>query len=91
MKKLLNILLVKKPETENKWWHRLFVVFLFGSGVIVFILSIFLTVDSNNHDWITYNPAVFSFEQNYNEAGGKEIFCTKGLFSCTGIDLSKQD
>ena len=83
--------MVKKLETENKWWHRLFVVFLFGSGIIVFILSIFLTVDSNNHNWITYNPAVFSFEQNYNEAGGKEIFCTKGLFSCTGIDLSKQD
>ena len=91
MKKLLNFLLVRRPETENKWWNRLFNVVLFGSGIVVFLLTIFLVINSYNHNWITYNPAVFSFEQNYNEIDSKEIPCTKGLFSCKGIDISKQD
>ena len=90
MKKLLNFLFVNRQETENKWWHRLFMVFLFGSGILISISSIFLFYN-NNHNWITYNPAVFSFELNYDKAQGEEVHCSQNLFSCGSTNLSKED
>lgn len=76
MKKLLNFLLVRRTETENKWWHRLFSVLLFGSALIVLVFAILLNVDSSDHtSWVTYKPVAFSLEQNYQQAIGKELLC----------------
>lgn len=100
MKKLLNFLLVRRPETENKWWHRLFSVLLFGSALFVLIFAVLLNVDSSDHTWVTYKPVAFSLEQNYQEATGKELSCERTLnfsgeerliIKCEGVDISPQD
>lgn len=46
MKKLLNVLLVRRPEIENKWWHRLANVLIFASTV-VFLLFLSAIVFSD--------------------------------------------
>lgn len=104
MKKLLNVLLVRRPETENKWWHRLFTVLLFGSGILVSVSAIFLSVDSYNHTWITHHPVAFSLEPNYQQASGKEFPCDwsfdttraanepiKSIIECKGVDIPLTD
>jgi len=103
VKKLLNILLVRRTETENKWWHRLFIVLLFSSGIVVFILAVFLAVDSYNHTWITYRPVAFSLEPNYQEVNGNELPCDNGsidtsdnehlsfIIECKGVDIPLVD
>ena len=105
MKKLLNILLVKKPETENKWWNRLFNVFLGGTAIVVLISAFFLTIASYKHDWVTYDPVAFSLEQNYQQADGKELPCKENLdwdnrqankgpetiIQCDGVTITSSD
>jgi hypothetical protein len=102
MKKLLNFLLVRRSETENKWWHRLFSVLLFGSALVVLVFAVLLNVDSSDHTWVTYKPVAFSLEQNYQTAKGKELPCkesldfsgdidTRLLIKCDGVDISPAD
>lgn len=80
MKKILNILFVKRVETENKWWHRLFTVLLFGSAIILFILTISLFISSfDNGSLVSHRPVAFSLEQNYQEVSGKELSCKENL------------
>ncbi len=98
--KVLNILLVRRSETNNKWWHRLFTVLLFGSTIIVFLFSIALINDGYSwSSWITYHPVAFSLEPNYQTAVGKELPCEKTfdflsdkpltpIIQCNGIALS---
>jgi hypothetical protein len=104
MKKLLNFLLVRRSETENKWWHRLFTVILFGSGILVSVFAIFFTVDSYNHTWVTYRSVAFSLEANYQQANGKEFPCNwsfdttraanepiKSIIECKGVEIPLND
>jgi hypothetical protein len=79
MKKLLKILLVKKLETENKWWDRFFNVFLGGTAIIVLLSVFLLTIESHKHNWVTYDPVVFSLEQTYKQVDGKELPCKEDL------------
>lgn len=99
---LIKIFLVRRPETENKWWHRLFNVLLFGSGVIVFILTILLNIGTNNESWISYEPIAFSLEPKYDQSTGKIIPCETTMDStylgkpvfvmqCKGVTLSYQE
>ena len=104
MKKLLNFLLVRRSETENKWWHRLFTVLLFGSGFFVSVFAIFLTIDSYNHTWVIHRPVAFSLEANYQQANGKEFPCNwsfdttraanepiKSIIKCKGVEIPLND
>lgn len=104
MKKLLNFLLVRRPETENKWWHRLFTVLLFGSGILVAVFAISLVVDSYNHTWVTHRPVAFSLEPNYQQAKGEEFPCNwsfdttraanepiKSIIECKGVEIPLTD
>jgi hypothetical protein len=107
MKRFLSFLLVRRPETENKWWHRLFTVLLFGSALVALVISVFLTIDSYNHTWITHKPVAFSLESNYQDANGKELSCEQDIFmfptssnepaingagiKCDGVTLTRSD
>ncbi len=73
MEKILNILLVRRTETENKWWHRLINVLICGSTVLVAISS-FFAVYSSLH-WKNYTYNAYDFEKNYTSAVGNEISC----------------
>jgi len=48
MKKLLNFVLVNRPETENKWWHRLATVLIVSTTLFVLIIGFFISLDSFN-------------------------------------------
>ncbi len=101
IKKLVsNIVFIKRPETENKWWHRLSQVLVFGSGIIVFIISILFSLDYlGNHRYVAYHPTAFSLEPNYERAKGKEFRCEETLnfsgeerfiIKCEGIAISPE-
>ncbi len=65
MKKLINILFVRRPEIENKWWNRLFNVFLVLTGIFVFILALGQVITSYHNSWFSYyNPTALSLESN---------------------------
>lgn len=106
MKKLLNILFVKRAEVENKWWHRLSNVIIFGSAITVFILTIITTIDNIDfYKWSTYKPVAFSLESNYDDFNGKELPCQQTLnkfspkgdldfrfiITCEGVDIPLED
>ncbi len=87
MKKLLNILLVHRTEVENKWWHRLISVIIFGSTILVAIFAITLFVQ-NSEMWKTYSYTAFSFENNFSTAQGKEVNCFID-FKPTGVSCGE--
>lgn len=99
MKKLLNFILVNREEVKNKWWHRLFIVLLLASAIILFVSVFFSTVNDNNHVWLTYHPVAFSLEPNYQQANGKELSCDYDIsafihgegLKCDGVILSEAD
>jgi len=104
MKKIINFLLVKRPETENKWWHRLFTVILFGSAIVLFISIILLTADIYKHAWFTHRITAFSLESNYQQAEGQEFPCNwsidttradnepiKSVIKCKGVEIPLTD
>ena len=106
-RRMKGVFLVDRLEVVNKWWHRLFSVVLFGSAIIVFIITISLILASDSHAWVTYKPVAFSLEPNYQTASGKELACTENVFAflvsgndtvinsagitCEGIVLSESD
>lgn len=59
MKGILDFLLVRRLETKDKWWHRLFLVLLFGSTVVVFVLTLQSSI--SNYFPPTVTPATISF------------------------------
>lgn len=104
MKKLLNILLVRRIETKNKWWDRLFNVFLGGTSILLLIFTLSLIVDSYNSSSVVYNPVAFSLESNYQQATGKEFPCNQSIdtsrsdtepmkftIECKGVEISPTD
>jgi hypothetical protein len=103
IKKIMNSVLVNRPETENKWWDRLFKVVLYSSGILVVALS-FIPFFSNNYEaWVTHDPTAFSLESNYQMAKGKELPCKSTfnfdrtsssdalIIQCEGADVSLAD
>lgn len=87
MKKILNFLLVRRPEVENKWWDRLFKVLLFGSSILLFI-AVLGGIVSEKRQWITYeSPYMFSLEPNYHEFVGKEFSCESSLNTSNSEDV----
>jgi hypothetical protein len=98
--KILNMLFVRRSEAKDRWWNRLFVVLLLGSGIVVFVLSVFIMIIGHNHNWITYHPVAFSLEQNYQQAKGKEFACNwsfdtsrsanepvQSIIECKGVEI----
>lgn len=75
MKKILNILFVCRSEVENKWWHRLASVAIYGSTILVMISVIILFV-LNGEMWKKYSYSAFNFESKYVTAVGEEVECT---------------
>jgi hypothetical protein len=81
---LRSILFVERVEVQNKWWHRLFTVLLFSSGIIVLVVAGIGTFDSHDtryeYRWgFIYRPVAFSLEKNYQEVDGKELPCDWNL------------
>jgi hypothetical protein len=65
----------RKEGLENKWWHRLITVLLCASTFLVLIFSCIIVV-SQNHNWYKYTVNSYNFEENYNQAEGKEVSCS---------------
>ncbi len=88
MKRLLRILFVKREETKDRWWDRLFYVLLGGTSILLLLLSIFLTftLGSFNDPWVSYRPVAFSLEPNYKTASGKELSCIEDYFAFNVAD-----
>ena len=102
MEKIFNFILVERSEAKNKWWHRLFTVFLIGSGIIVLILSFIFAINNDDDfstSWIINRPLVFSLESNYQQINGKELPCNStidfssgstylsSIIECKGVDI----
>lgn len=107
MKKFMNILFVRRSETKDKWWNRLFNVILSISGFLIFVLAIIFTVTISNHAWIVRKPVAFSLEPNFQSFNGVELPCVEDLFAfkryesgqtysdsgikCDGVTISKDE
>lgn len=105
MNKILKLFSVKREDLklENKWWHRLFTVFLVASGIIVLILAVCLTIGSYNLKWVIYGdkPLAFSLDPNYGKVVGKELPCESVIddsasslsftIKCNDVNLSHED
>lgn len=88
MKKLLNLLLVRRLETKDKWWHRLALVLIYGSTIIVAIFLAILLISEEGEYWVSESYTAYSFEQGYEIADGKEIDCKFSVFESSSGRLS---
>lgn len=75
MKKLLKLLFVRRQETKDKWWHRLALVLIYGSTVVVGIFLAVLLVSEEGEYWVNESYTAYNFEQGYETANGKEMDC----------------
>lgn len=95
---------MRRMETENKWWNRLFNVFLGGTSILLLIFTFFLIIDSHKNSSVTYDPVAFSLESNYQQATGKEFPCNKSIdtsrsatepmkftIECVGVEITPTD
>jgi hypothetical protein len=72
--KINKIIFPCKNGLENKWWHRLANVLICISTLIVLaVSSALLLFDYQNQH--VYTAISYDFEDNYNEAKGKEVVC----------------
>ena len=76
MKKLLKLLLVRRQETNDKWWHRLSLVLIYGSTIVVAVFLAILLISEESDYWITQSYTAYSFEQGYENAAGEERGCS---------------
>jgi len=76
VKKIKKPLFVRRVETENKWWHRLALVLIYGSATLAVLFWIGLAIDEIS-DWEKYKSYsyAYSFEQGYEFLDGEEISC----------------
>ena len=75
MKKILNLLLVRRPESKDKWWNRLALVLIYGSTVVVGICFALLIISDLSGNLVDKTYTAYSFEQNYQTVEGKEVDC----------------
>ena len=88
MKKILKFLFVRRQETENKWWHRLALVLIYGSTIVVAIFFAILLISEESEYWVSESYTAYSFEQGYEAADGKEMDCKFSVFESRGGRLS---
>jgi len=79
--KIKKILIPWRENLDKKWWHRLALVFIYGSTIFMAIFLAILLVSEGNH-WVSESYTAYSFEKGYLMAKGKEIDCK---FSATGL------
>jgi hypothetical protein len=72
MKKILNFLIVRRPELQGKWWHRLANVLIYGSTIIILFFAIFTSLLI--YSFIDHS-FVYSFENDYSNFSGPEQSC----------------
>ena len=72
VKKLSRLFVVRRAGLRGKWFHRISIVLISGSTVLLVYIAVVLVV----HDtyWHRYSYA-YSFEPGYREAVGEEIEC----------------
>lgn len=79
MRKILRTIFVRRIETKNKWWHRLALVLIYGSTILVAIFLAILILSEEEGDnwvsWVSYPYTAYSFEKEYPAAKGYEIDC----------------
>jgi|CXWL01.1.fsa_nt_gi hypothetical protein len=74
MKKLLKILIVTRHGLSERWWHRLANVLIFGSTILVFLITLALPLDEYR-SWSKKYLDVYNFEPEYNSHIGEVVKC----------------
>lgn len=70
----LKMLIVKRDEIQDKWWHRLVNVLIYVSTGVVIVIAA-TTLFPDKFFWEKYSYTTFSFEPNYSESNGRSIYC----------------
>lgn len=82
MNKFLQMLLVRRPEAKNKWWHRLALVIIYGSTILLAVFLATVLISEEGDRWASYSYTAYSFEKEYPTAKGSEVDCK---FSATSL------
>ena len=93
MKKILEILLVRRTEIQNKWWDRLINVLMYGTTIVIAIISFSLLSDLSVKKYIHHTYTAYNFEDNYSINMGKEVGCIYGTYSivCGDVAIQRSD
>lgn len=93
MKKILEILLVRRTEIQNKWWDRLINVLMYGTTIIIAIISFSFLSDLSVKKYVHYTYTAYNFENNYSTNTGKEVGCIYGAYSivCGDVAIQRSD
>ena len=75
LKKFCKFIFVRRIETRNKWWHRLFLVLIYGSTIVGGIFLGILMIYEEKEYWFDTTYTAYSFESRYQTANGAEIDC----------------
>lgn len=65
LQKIVDILMVRRPELEGKWWHRLVNVLIYGSTIFLVLVALFIIfTDSSwqDYQYVIHNIAPVSYE-----------------------------
>jgi hypothetical protein len=73
------LLLPSRPQTKDKWWHRLFHVLLFGTGLMLYLVTLLGLIGSYLDKFIIYKPTAFALENSYDKARGEVFSCDLDL------------
>lgn len=71
---LVDLVIVRRKESENKWWNRLFTVLVIASTIVVLLITGVIFYP-NKYYWKKYEFTSFSFEPKYPEAKGESVYC----------------
>ena len=95
IEKIKKIIFVCRPETNNKWWHRLAEVIFYGGALaILFGTPTYMSVSQNLElNLFSTEISSFSFSDSYDSSKGAEVDCTiyqstPKIVFCNGKDVT---
>ncbi len=74
MNKLSNLIFVRREGLEQKWWHRLAQVLIWGSTIVIAVFTFLLFFVGNS--FVHYSYSAYNFQPNFATAKGKIESCT---------------
>lgn len=72
-KKLKNIIFVQREGLEQKWWHRLAQILIWGTTIAV--LATTLSIGVFSESFVRYSYSAYSFQPNFVNVQGKAEKC----------------
>lgn len=77
-KNIFSRLLVRRSETNGKWWHRLVLVLIYGSTIIIAIGALIVPAVMEDDFYAGFSEPVLqahNFQEKYTETSGEELRC----------------